>query len=134
MRHLNQVQETSKSWSRNAQWLTYAYRAPASSWGTVDAALETPNGDVFVGVCVDTSRSLGFCAEHAAAAAMLTAGREHRRADGRCRPTRAGTRPCGRCRAFISQLSDANLKTEVLVADNVHVLLRELMPYRWPCD
>ncbi|WP_245629764.1 hypothetical protein [Alicyclobacillus sendaiensis] len=32
----------------------------------------TVGGDV--GVCIDTVCSLGFCAEHAAAAAMITAG------------------------------------------------------------
>ena len=42
--------------------------------GTVGAAIKTATGDVFVGVSVDTASSLGFCAEHAAAAAMLTVG------------------------------------------------------------
>lgn len=104
----------------------------SASCGTVGAALETSKGDVFVGVCVDTSSSLGFCAEHAAAAAMLTAGQGtvfRMVAVGRRGEVLA---PCGRCREFISQLSDGNLDTEVLVADNVHVPLRELMPYRWP--
>jgi cytidine deaminase len=41
---------------------------------TVGAAPETHRGDIFVGACIDTWSSLGFCAEHAAAAAMLTAG------------------------------------------------------------
>jgi len=74
---------------------------------------------------------MGFCAEHAAAAAMITAG-EHRVVmmiavnwDGRVLP------PCGRCREFISQLHDDNLDAEVRVADDTVVRLRELLPHDW---
>jgi cytidine deaminase len=74
---------------------------------------------------------MGFCAEHAAAAAMITAGESRVLKmvavnwDGRILP------PCGRCREFISQLDDDNLQAEVLVADRVIVMLDELLPYNW---
>ncbi len=42
--------------------------------GGVAAALVTDQGNVYQGVCIDTACSMGFCAEHAAIAAMLTAG------------------------------------------------------------
>ena len=42
--------------------------------GGVGAAILSGSGSVYVGVCVDTGSSMGFCAEHAAAAAMITAG------------------------------------------------------------
>ena len=45
--------------------------------GSVAAAILTPKGNIYTGVCIDTPCSMGFCAEHAAAAAMVTAG-EHR--------------------------------------------------------
>ncbi len=99
--------------------------------GGVGAALLSESGTVYVGVCIDTACSMGFCAEHAAAAAMVTAG-ENRvlkmiavNSDGRILP------PCGRCREFISQLHDENLATEVLVADEVVVPLKDLLPYDW---
>jgi cytidine deaminase len=41
--------------------------------GDVAAALMTPNGDLFTGVCITTTSSLGFCAEHAAVAEMFKA-------------------------------------------------------------
>lgn len=44
--------------------------------GGVAAALVTDKGNVYRGVCIDTACSLGFCAEHAAIAAMFTAGGE----------------------------------------------------------
>jgi cytidine deaminase len=99
--------------------------------GGVAAALLTESGMVYTGVCIDTACSMGFCAEHAAAAAMVTA-RENRvikmvavNWDGRILP------PCGRCREFISQLHPDNPNAEVLVAAGKIVSLRELLPYDW---
>ncbi|MEQ8223741.1 MAG: cytidine deaminase, partial [Candidatus Eremiobacterota bacterium] len=42
--------------------------------GGVGAAILTESGNVYTGVCIDTACSMGLCAEHAAAAAMVTAG------------------------------------------------------------
>ncbi len=99
--------------------------------GGVGAALLTQSGNVYTGVCIDTSSSMGFCAEHAAAAAMITAG-ENRvlkmvavNWDGKILP------PCGRCREFISQLHPDNPEAEVLVGEGKIVVLRELLPYDW---
>jgi cytidine deaminase len=99
--------------------------------GGVGAAILSASGKVYTGVCIDTACSMGFCAEHAAAAAMVTAG-ESRVVrmlavgwDGHIMP------PCGRCREFISQLNDGNLDAEIMVAENVIVLLRDLLPYDW---
>src|SRR5512135_2795651 len=99
--------------------------------GGVGAAILTESGSVYTGVCIDTACSMGFCAEHAAAAAMVTAG-ENRVVkmvavgwDEQIMP------PCGRCREFISQLHNENLDTEVLVAEGVVVTLRELLPHYW---
>lgn len=103
----------------------------AADAGGVGAALLTESGNVYTGVCIDTACSMGFCAEHGAAAAMITAG-ENRvlkmvavNWDGNIMP------PCGRCREFISQLHDDNLNTEVLVAPDVVVTIGELLPYDW---
>ena len=41
---------------------------------SVGAAIVTDQGNIYTGVCIDTPCSMGFCAEHAAAAAMITAG------------------------------------------------------------
>ncbi len=99
--------------------------------GGVGAAILSESGKIYTGVCIDTACSMGFCAEHAAAAAMITAG-ENRVLkmvavgwDGEIMP------PCGRCREFISQLHDDNLDTEVIVAEGVILTLRELLPYDW---
>ena len=99
--------------------------------GGVGAALLSESGRVYTGVCIDTSSSMGFCAEHAAAAAMVTAGESHVvkmvavNWDGRILP------PCGRCREFISQLHPENPAAEVIVGEGKVVSLRELLPYDW---
>ena len=99
--------------------------------GGVGAALLTAGGNVYLGVCIDTACSMGFCAEHAAAAAMVTAGESRVvkmvavGSDGRVMP------PCGRCREFISQLHPDNVNAEVMVGAALVVALRDLLPYDW---
>jgi len=99
--------------------------------GGVAAALETDSGHIYKGVCIDTACSLGFCAEHAAIAAMITAG-ENRivkivavGSNGKVMP------PCGRCREFIAQVHPENMATQVMVARDVVVPLSELLPFYW---
>jgi cytidine deaminase len=99
--------------------------------GGVGAAILAGDGEVYTGVCIDTSSGMGFCAEHAAAAAMITAGEGRVLKmvavgwDGAIMP------PCGRCREFVSQLHPENREAEVLVAEGVVVMLRELLPFDW---
>jgi cytidine deaminase len=99
--------------------------------GGVGAALLTASGQVYVGVCIDTACSMGFCAEHATAATMITAGENRVQKmvavnwDGNILP------PCGRCREFISQLHEDNLSTEVMVSQDKVLTLRELLPFDW---
>lgn len=99
--------------------------------GGVGAALLTASGSIYVGVCIDTACSMGFCAEHAAAAAMITSGENAIAGmiavnwDGKILP------PCGRCREFISQLADENSEAEIKVDPTTVVKLKELLPYDW---
>lgn len=99
--------------------------------GSVAAALLTDRGNVYRGVCIDTPCSMGFCAEHAAVAAMVTAG-EHRAVKlvavtegGRVVP------PCGRCREFICQVHPENGRCEVLLENGAVKTIDQLLPDRW---
>ncbi|APC79678.1 cytidine deaminase family protein [Clostridium botulinum] len=99
--------------------------------GSVAAAILSESGKVYTGVCIDTPCSMGFCAEHAAIAAMITAG-ENRITkvvavyeDGTIIP------PCGRCREFICQIHDENYKCEVMIKKDMIITINDLLPYRW---
>jgi len=107
-------------------------------FGDVGAALVTDGGNVYVGVCIDTASGTGFCAEHAAIAAMVTA-REYKiaRIVAVWRNEGQGPLhvlpPCGRCREFIHQIDPANLDAEVVLGRDRTVRLRELLPAtEWP--
>lgn len=106
-------------------------------FGDVASALTTDTGNVHYGVCIDTGSGTGFCAEHAAIGAMVTAGEYRIRSitavwrddDGRL----FVLPPCGRCREFIRQIDPANLDTEVVLGADRVKLLRELLPeHEWP--
>jgi len=99
--------------------------------GGVAAAILAESGNVYIGVCIDTACSMGFCAEHAAAAAMISAGESRvlkmitAGRDGHIMP------PCGRCREFISQIHSENMNAEVMVGEGITVTIKELLPYDW---
>lgn len=104
--------------------------------GGVAAAIVTPGGNVYRGVCIDATSGMGFCAEHSAAAAMITAGEAQIErvvavwADERGRVWRVP--PCGRCREFLSQLDERNIEAVVLL-DGGRVSLDALLPQSgWP--
>jgi hypothetical protein len=52
-------------------------------FGDVAATVETEDGSLYSGVAIDTTSGTGFCAEHSAIAAMITAGIPHPQ-DRRC--------------------------------------------------
>ncbi len=98
---------------------------------SVGAAILTASGNVYTGVCIDTACSMGFCAEHAAAAAMITAGESRI-----LKIVAVGYKgniipPCGRCREFLSQICFENSEARVLVNENTVVKLCELLPWDW---
>ena len=97
--------------------------------GGVAAALVTDQGNVYWGICIDTACSMGFCAEHAAIAAMLTAGEDKVAQIVAVNWDKTVLPPCGRCREFLLQLG--NPETQVLVAEDTAVPVKELLPYSW---
>lgn len=98
--------------------------------GDVACALLSAGGNLYLGVCIDIGSGIGFCAEHSAIAAMITAG-ESRIAkivaicgDGVVLP------PCGRCREFMYEIDKANFDaTDVILGVNKSVKLKELLPH-----
>lgn len=97
-------------------------------------ALITDKENIYYGVSIDTTSSMGFCSEHSAIAAMITNGEYKIKKivavleDGTVLP------PCGRCREFIYQIDAENLNTEVILSVNKTVTIKELLPYPWDED
>jgi cytidine deaminase len=101
------------------------------SAGSVGAALLSASGTVYTGICIDVSCGMGFCAEHAAIAAMLKE-RETRIVmavavtdDGTILP------PCGRCREIMCQVDYGNRKARIIVGPQKIMELSELLPLYW---
>ena len=103
----------------------------AAEAGSVAAALLTDSGQIYTGICIETKCSMGFCAEHAAAAAMITAGESHVVKMVAINKRGNVLPPCGRCREFISQLNDKNIEADVLIKRKKSMKLKELLPYDW---
>lgn len=107
--------------------------SPFIDAGGVAAAILSKDGNIYVGVCIDTCSTLGVCAERNAIMNMITNG-EHRidkvvavMPDGR-----VGS-PCGACRELMMQLDKDSGDIEILVdfGSRRTVRLSELMPDWW---
>ena len=99
--------------------------------GEVACALLSSSGNLYYGVCIDINSGIGFCAEHSAIAAMITAG-ESRSAKIVAVCGDVVLPPCGRCRELIYQIDHTNLlNTDVILGADRAVKLKELLPYPW---
>ena len=101
--------------------------------GDVGCALLTEAGNIYLGVCLDLPSGIGFCAEHSAIAAMVTAGEFRIEKIVAVWKDEQGATfvisPCGRCREFIWQIHPDNLETDVILAADQISKLRELLPF-----
>lgn len=99
----------------------------------VAAALLTKQGNIYVGVCIDTASTLGMCAERNAIANMITNG-EHE-IDKIVAVVEDGSvgAPCGACREYMMQLSKNSGEIEILMdyGKRETIRLKELTPYWW---
>lgn len=135
--------EQTDIWERMYQLAAEKYapgeRSPFIYSHHVVCALESENGEIFTGVCVEAcSGVLNLCAERAAVINMLVnsgqtrirkvlAFRDHAPAGG------GEGMPCGACRELLYQLDEANENTEIMVNYETRetVTLKELMPAWW---
>lgn len=98
--------------------------------GSVAAALITDKGNIYRGVCIDVPCSMGFCAEHAAIAAMITAGESRIKKIVAIAENDGIVAPCGRCREFMYQINNENINTEILLECGIFNL-NNLLPHIW---
>ena len=104
------------------------------SAGGVAAAIESTSGKIYTGVCVDTSSSLGICAERNAMFNMITNGENEIRRVLAIMPNGKTGAPCGACREFMAQLMIGKYESVEIMLDYENekvVTLRELTPEWW---
>jgi len=100
--------------------------------GEVGCALLTVQDHLYLGVCIDTGSSMGFCAEHNAIGSMVTAGEYRIKKIVAVWKNEQGLyvlSPCGRCREFMRQIDAGNLEAEVILDRDKALKLAELLPY-----
>lgn len=98
--------------------------------GDVACALLSTSGNLYLGVCIDMGSGIGFCAEHSAIAAMLTAGESRIAKVVAVWGENTVLPPCGRCRELMYEIDEANLEcTVVILGENNTVRLRDLLPH-----
>ena len=103
------------------------------SYGGVAAAIKTDKGNIYQGICIDTSCSLGLCAERSAIVYMICEGKTEIKKVVCLGEDKKPMLPCGACMEFMMQLSKNSPEIEIIVdTDNFKtVKLKELIPKWW---
>lgn len=107
--------------------------SPFVDAGGVAAAILTKEGNIYVGVCIDTASTLGMCAERNAIANMITNGESKIEKVVAVMPDGKVGSPCGACREYMMQLDKDSGEIETLI-DLEHektIKLKELIPDWW---
>lgn len=102
--------------------------------GGVAAAVQSESGRIYTGVCVDTSSSLGVCAERAAIFSLITAGDDEVRRVLAIMPDGQVGPPCGACRELLAQIMEGRTEEVEILAGYPEirtVTLAELTPQWW---
>ena len=107
--------------------------SPFIEAGGVGAAILTKQGNIYVGVCIDTACTLGMCAERNAIANMITNGESQIEKVVAVMPNGSLGAPCGACREYMMQLDKDSGEIEILLdlATEKTVKLKELVPNWW---
>lgn len=101
--------------------------------GGVSSAILTKNKNIYTGVCIDTSCSLGMCAERNAISTMITNG-EHEILKVVCIGSEGNfMMPCGACMEYMMQLSEDSENIEILkdLKTKESIKLKDLIPIWW---
>ena len=107
--------------------------SPFIDAGGVAAAIHTKQGNIYVGVCIDTASTLGMCAERNAIANMITNGESKIDKMVAVMPDGRVGSPCGACREYMMQLDKDSGEIEILLdLERERIIkLKELIPDWW---
>ncbi|MCF0112062.1 MAG: cytidine deaminase [Erysipelotrichaceae bacterium] len=102
--------------------------------GGVAAAIQSESGKIYVGVCVNTSCTLGICAERNAIFNMITNGEHKIKKVLAIMPNGKTGSPCGACRELMAQLTPGEYQNIEIMLDyetGKTATLGELTPEWW---
>ena len=102
--------------------------------GGVAAAILSPSGKIYTGVCVDTCSTLGICAERNAIFNMIANGEQEIRKVIAIMPDGKAGAPCGACRELMVQLMPEKYKNIEIMLDyetGRTITLGEITPEWW---
>lgn len=110
--------------------------SPFIEAGGVSAAILTRNGNIYVGVCIDTASTLGMCGERNAIANMITNGESEIDKVVALKPDGRVGSPCGACREYMMQLDKNSGDIEILLDVKTFktIKLKDLIPNWWGYD
>ncbi len=102
--------------------------------GEVSAAILSDSGKIYTGVCIDTSSTLGICAERNAIFNMITNGEYTITKVLALLPDGISGTPCGACRELMVQLMPDSYKSIEIMLDYENekiITLGEITPEWW---
>ena len=102
--------------------------------GEVSAAVMSASGRIYTGVCIDTSSTLGICAERNAIFNMITNGEQEISKVLAILPDGTSGAPCGACRELMVQLMPGKYRDVQILMDYKQervMTLGELTPEWW---
>ena len=107
--------------------------SPFIEAGSVAAAILTKQGNIYVGVCIDTASTLGMCAERNAIANVITNAESQIDKVVAVTPDGSVGSPCGACREYMMQLDKDSGEIEILLDLKTEktIKLKELIPDWW---
>lgn len=107
--------------------------SPFITAGGVAAAILTKQGNIYVGVCIDTASTLGMCAERNAIANMITNGESQIDKIVAVMSNGQVGSPCGACREYLMQLDKNSGEIEILLdlKSQKTIKLKDLIPDWW---
>ena len=107
--------------------------SPFIEAGSVAAAILTKQGNIYVGVCIDTASTLGMCAERNAIANVITNAESQIDKVVAVTPDGSVGSPCGACREYMMQLDKDSGEIEILLDLKTEktIKIKELIPDWW---
>mgnify|MGYP000681858322 CR=1 FL=1 len=118
--------------------------SPFIDAGGVAAAILTKQGNIYVGVCIDTACTLGMCADYDITLKkdellfldMITNGENQIDKVVAVMPDGRVGSPCGACREYMMQLDKNSGEIEILLdlETKKTIRLKELVPNWWGYD